>query len=312
MPLSSLHLGEQLGSGGEGAVYAVQNRPGLAFKRFYRPVVNARSLQALVEFPRSLAEDSRARLLRQSAWPLSSVTDGPAAVGFLMNLVPAQFFGRTAAGPKLRELQYLLYSPKPLWGAITPPDAAGRVQIAREFVALMRILQASSVTLGDISMRNLLWSPGSPPEIFILDCDSAVLPGVPPVMPKPVQTPDWDDPQLPAAGPDLDSDRYKIALVVGRILAADAATRPGEPVRLRPDIPENIARLVLECFSAAAGNHGSRPDLSRWAQALSGREMITVKPPAPLPPAPQLPRTALDKREPRETIPLPPYGSGGP
>jgi hypothetical protein len=49
---------------------------------------------------------------------------------------------------------------------------------------------------------------------------------------------------------------------------------------------------------------------NRWAQVLSGRKMITVVPPAPLPPPPQLPQADIDRRGPRETIQLPPYSTG--
>jgi DNA-binding helix-hairpin-helix protein with protein kinase domain len=307
--LSSLQLGEKLGSGGQGEVHRVKNPPGLAFKRYFSPAINADSLRALVEFPDSLDPFVRAALLAQTAWPQARVTDGGRVVGFLMQQVPTSFMGRSAAGPKLRELQYLLYPPKPMWGDIKPLDAAGRVQLAHTFVNLMRALHDHSMVLGDISLRNLLWSPGSPPQMFILDCDGAHLLGYPPVLPQP-ETPGWEDPNKPATGLDLDTDRYKVACAVGRILAAMAEIRPGEPLTPLPGTPPNVAKLVQECFKDADGPHGTRPTLSRWAQALTGRDMITMPSLTPPPPPPPLlPMAEMDGRRARETMPLPPFGS---
>ena len=309
--LGSLQLGDKLGSGGQGEVHRVTNRQGLVFKRYFLTTLNADSLRALVEFPDSLDAFDRTALLTQAAWPQCRVTDGGRVVGFLMQEVPAPFFGRTTAGPKLRELQYLLYQPKPMWGDITPLDPMGRIQVAHALVKLMRSLHEHFMVLGDISMRNLLWSPGNPPQIFILDCDGAHLAGHQPVLPQP-ETPGWEDPHKPATGMDVDTDCYKIACAVGRILAAHPEIRPGEQLRLLPSIPANIAALAQAAFRDAAGTHGTRPALTRWAQALAGREMITLpklSPPPQRPPS--LPQVDVDRRDgPRDTIPLPPFGSG--
>lgn len=310
VPASALKLGDLLGSGGEGEVRVVRNRPGMVFKRYFGASINSAALRAMAAFPGALPPDAREVLESSAAWPLACVTDGPAAVGFLMNRVPGQFTGTTVAGTKLRELQYLLYEPKPMWGEITPPDEDGRVEIARAFVSLMRTLQDHSVVLGDISMTNLLWSPGKAGRIFLIDCDSAKLPGHPPVTAKVVQTPEWDDPLMPPAGPDLDTDRYKVAMVVGRILSASAGIRPGAQLAVLPGVSAAIAEPLRVCFADAGGAHGTRPPLTRWAQALSGRKMLQVAPPAPLLPPPPIPPAVIDRRGPRETIQLPPFGSG--
>jgi len=306
-PLGSLDRGVRLGSGGQGEVFRVRNRPGEVLKLYFRQVTNPDSLKALVDFPGSLDAADRQALLRQAAWPLGRVTKHGQVVGFLMKEVPAQFVGHTTAGPKLRELQYLLYPRKPLWGDIAPLDTNGRIEVAQAFVALLRILQENSMVIGDISMRNLLWSPGFPAQICMIDCDSPTRVGRRPVMPH-SQTPDWTDPHMPRTGPDLDTDRYKVALVVGRILTGTADVRPGRPLSLRPDLPESIARPLRECFDAAAGAHGTRPDATRWARALSGRETILLAPPPPVrTPLPPLPMIDVDRRGPRGTIPLRPH-----
>lgn len=306
IPLGSLRIGKRLGAGGQGEVLQLLSHSGMVFKRYYFTNVDAQSLRALVQFPESLQPAARDSLLSQAAWPRTCVTDGGRTTGFLMAEAPRQFIGMSAAGPKLRELQYLLFQPKPFWGDIKPLDAKGRVQAARAFVALVQLLHDHSVVLGDISMSNLLWCPGAPAKIFLIDCDSACKAGLPPVLRQP-QTADWDDPTMPHTGPDLDSDRYKVALVVGRILAASYRVRPGEPLAFVPGLPENVAALARACFADAAGPRHSRPDLSRWEQALSAREMITLVPPQPPPPPVSQPMApSNDERGPRESIQLRP------
>jgi DNA-binding helix-hairpin-helix protein with protein kinase domain len=173
VPLASLHLGDPLGQGGEGKVFRLLNRPGEVLKRYYAENVNGATVDALVAFPRTLQAAERDALSRQSAWPLARVTKHGKTVGVLMKEVPGAFMGRTQAGPRPRELQYLLFPRKPLWGDITPLGTAGRIEVAQAFAALVRIFHDHGMVVGDISMLNLLWSPGVLPQIYLIDCDSS-------------------------------------------------------------------------------------------------------------------------------------------
>lgn len=310
VPMSSLKLGELLGSGGQGRVFRVANRPGTVLKDYYYTNANGQSLQALVDFPYSLDPRDRDLLFSQTAWPRACVTENGATRGFLMDEVPAPFFGRVQNGKmKLHELQYLLYPHNTMWGEIRPLDATGRLQLARDLIALVRLLHEHSIVFGDISMRNILWRPGNPTGIFLLDCDSAGRLGLPPVLRQP-QTVDWDDPHMPSTGPDLDTDRYKVALAIGRMLAGSHAVRPGDPWMPMSGIPVKVADKVRDCFTDAAMPHNSRPALTRWEQVLSEREVIEVKPimPPVLGPAPPMlglaPIDSSSAQRPRESIPV--------
>lgn len=309
---AALKLGEMLDKGGQGEVWTLTDRPDHVFKRYFMPNVNTSALEGLVGFPLRLRPSEQRTLQECTAWPTEIVTAKQQAVGFVMRRVPGEFVARTASAKgQLRELQYLLYEPKPLWGDIEPLDADDRVELVRAFVELVRILHRHTVVLGDISMRNILWAPGDPPRLFVLDCDSARFESSPSVLPQ-ANTPDWDDPYGPPGSSDLDSDRYKLALFAGRVLSRDAYVRPGQELHLLPDLENPIADLARKSFERAGGARGSRPDADEWARALSGRASIALTPPAPRAPVPLLPMAEMDSRGEREMIQLRPLPPGRP
>jgi DNA-binding helix-hairpin-helix protein with protein kinase domain len=303
--LHDLRLGGELGTGGQGKVHALLGEgDGYVYKEYIASGVNGAALKRLVELPAEMSQTDRGALLRQAAWPLARVVDGAAVKGFIMRKVPQEFYGRTASKPRLREVQYLLYEPKAMWGDIAPPGAEGRLGIARNIVALFRLLHARRLVVGDVSMNNLLWSPAG--AVFLLDCDGIRETGAKPVLQQPF-TPDWDDPQQPSTGPDLDTDRYKLAMLVARILTRTSALRPGDPVRFVDGVPERIAGEVSARFADAAGPRGVRPDAAHWARALDERGVIELGPLPPVRKPPSLPQAPLDgRRGERPVIHLPP------
>jgi DNA-binding helix-hairpin-helix protein with protein kinase domain len=277
----SLRLGEELGKGGQGRVLRAATRSAvpLVFKQYIVPGADPAALQELVDLPSSLSPPERYRLLAQTAWPLARVMRRGALRGFLMRAIPSEFIGSNSAGdPKLRELQYLLYEPKPMWGGIVPPEigTAVRLAVATEFTRLMHLLHGKSLVLGDVSMRNILWVPDDPARIFVIDCDGVRKLGGRPVLPQ-AETPDWNDPQKPAVGPDLDTDRYKLALLVGRVLARKPYIRPdGRELNLVPGLPGELVTRVTALWKQAADPRGTRPDAAQWLMALDGHSEIAL------------------------------------
>lgn len=303
---SDLTLGDELGRGGQGRVVRIEGpEQGYVFKQYIVPGADPAALKRLVDLPASLQPADQRRLREQSAWPLARVRNGGVVSGFVMREIPGHFFGQNAAGrPKARELQYLLYEPKPAWGDITPLDIGGRIAFAREFGFLVRLLHDRHLVIGDISMSNLLWSHGDPPGVFLLDCDGIRLLGAPPVL-RQAETPDWADPKAPPSGLDLDSDRYKLALVIGRVLTRTADLHPEAELPPLPGVPPRVVRAVTELWRQAAGEHGVRPDAQQWLMALSERGEITLPVPPPVRQRPAIPMAELDDSTARRgSIPL--------
>ncbi|MEW2352980.1 hypothetical protein [Spirillospora sp. NPDC029432] len=294
-PRSGLLLADEpLGEGGQGVVWRVGGSEKLVYKEYLRNAGTpfAPALVDLVESGRRLPDTDSRALLDQSAWPLARVVHEGAVTGFLMREIPAEFAGSIGGKRRPLELQYLLYKPNHAWRSLHLPDGAGRVQIAMAAVRLIDLLHGHGFVLGDISFRNLLWSQSQPYRIFMLDCDGVRRHGGEPVLPQ-AQTPEWEDPHLPPTGLDLDTDRYKVALLVGRVLSRDAYVRPGKDLQLLEGIDPHIADAVTRLFAKAAGPHGFRPTAREWLQALSGRKYIAVqRPPVRVeqpPPSPAAP-----------------------
>lgn len=298
---------QSLGEGGQGVVTRVPGPEQLVYKEYMSHVgkVNGTALAQLIEFIHGLDPQEHRVLMEQCAWPVARVVDGDRVTGFLMPLLPDDFYWTIGGSRKPVELQYLLYKPNWAWKDKPQPDIRGRVEIALSAARLVEKLHHYGWVIGDISFRNLLWRPSPPHRIYMIDCDGLRRHGCEPVLQQ-AHTPDWDDPHQPSTGPDLDTDRYKLALLVARVLSRNASLRPGQDLILLPGLDEAIANAVKELFLRARGPHGTRPVASEWVQALTGRKWIAVTPPSvrrpptsTRPTAPLLTPTAR-----RGTIPL--------
>ncbi|GGL56739.1 hypothetical protein [Planomonospora parontospora] len=278
-----------LNEGGQGFVFRV-NGPGSLVYKEYKPqagAVDSAVLADFVEFGVGLSAEDRTRLFSACAWPVARVVSGGRITGFLMPEVPRDFYGTVGGETRLVELQYLLFEPKWAWQDLHQPDIAGRVEIALAFATLVDFLHGHGFVIGDISARNLLWRPGVPYGVFALDCDGFRRHGSDPVT-KQAHTVDWDDPYGPRSGPDLDTDRYKLALALGRMLSRNAHVRPGKQLSLLPGLEPRLARRVTELFDRAAGPYGTRPIATEWVQAIRGRQWTPVSRP-PISSTPVLP-----------------------
>lgn len=272
-----LTLGAVLGKGGQGRVYELAGQPTLVYKQYLAPPPRPAALDDLIAFPSRLAPGAAALLLRYAAWPLATVHRQDELCGMIMPRVPYRYAGRTSAGMKLRELQYLLYPYRPMWGEITPPGTADRLRIVAAFTSLVDLLQAHEIVLGDISFSNLLWTVERRAAVYVIDCDSAHRQAGPALLHQ-AETPAWTDPLRGAAPADLDTDRYKLALVIGRVLAQVPDARPGDDLPLADDLPERTKELVRARFAEAAGARGTRPAPRAWLSALYGGAAVRLRP----------------------------------
>jgi DNA-binding helix-hairpin-helix protein with protein kinase domain len=262
-----LQLGQRLGVGGQGEVRALANRRDLVYKQYLQPLRDPEPLTSLIAARDLLAGADRQMLDACTSWPQAIVVNEGQTIGLLMVRLPDRFYGQLAQGPRPRELQYALYPPKPGWAGMGTPSDEDRWGLAAHIARLFSFLHRIGVVLGDVSMTNAVWSVNPIPELFLLDCDSVRLSGQMSSMTH-ATTIDWDDP-LNSREPTLDTDRYKLALFIGRLLSATPYWRPGQslPPVGRVGQPHEMQQLEL-LFERAAGKAGTRPTAHEWAAAL--------------------------------------------
>ncbi|WP_406169890.1 hypothetical protein [Streptomyces sp. NBC_00996] len=305
VPLGSLTLGTRVGDGGQGEVYDVDGPGRLLYKSYREPQkVDGAELAALVTLRQGLAPADRDRLDREAAWPLCRVVNGGRVTGFLMYRAPDSMTWRTSRGEaRLTELSYLLRAPKAAWHAVPQPSPAERYALAVAAVELFQWLHALGLVVGDVSQANVLWAARPGPAPYLLDCDGVRLVGRPPVLEQ-ADTPDWHDPLAAPGAVTVDSDRYKVALVVGRVLSQDAYVAPGKPLRpLSGVLDDRRENAVTALWEQAAGPRGSRPHLAQWRTALAGRDTIKLIAAEPAP-KPAVDRTKFDGPRSRGRISL--------
>lgn len=308
IPLGDLRLRDRVGDGGQGEVHDLDGRPDVLYKA-YRPALRpgGDALAALVGIRRALDPAERDWLDRRAAWPLCRVTDpatGGRITGFLMHRAPDTMTWRAANGDtKLTELAYLLRPAKPAWQAVVQPTPGQRHALAVALVELLDRLHALGLVLGDLSQANVLWTVRPEPAVYLLDCDGARLAGREPVLAQ-AETVDWNDPKAPPGAVTADSDRYKTALAVGRILAQDPYTAPGRSFTPLPGVLDDRQdAAVRRLLDRAAGDFGTRPGTGEWRTALAGRETIRLIAARPAP-RPAIDPSKFDGARRRGTIDL--------
>ena len=149
-----LRLARELGRGGEGAVYSLENAPNLVAKVYRRPPGAAKS-----EKLRSMVRRATAQLMRVAAWPMDVLLDEQgAAVGFLMRKVSA------------REDIHELYSPKSRRQKFPNADFRFVVRVATNLARAFGQVHALGNVIGDVNHGNAL--VGRDGTVVLIDCDS--------------------------------------------------------------------------------------------------------------------------------------------
>lgn len=282
--LSHLQIGELVGAGGQGEVLEVTGTD-LLYKRYRDPSrTNGEALAALAAFRQRLSPWDRAFLDSVAAWPLCRVTQGGQSVGLLMRRAPGSLSWRTPQGTtKLLELQYLIHAPKAGFRTVPQPAPWERRALALAYVRVVDWFHRRGMVLGDISHANVLWGLRPEPRVHFLDCDSCRPLGSAAVQAA-ADTPDWNDPLTPAFRHDFESDAYKIALVVARIVTQNPYIAPGQRLDPVPGcLNEQQEASVRVLFAEAAGDRRMRPIPSEWLNILDGHDTGAPERPGSVP-----------------------------
>jgi len=283
----------KLGGGGQGDVYRAPNvrisfAASAAFKEYkpaWRGKVDFSALEAMAAFlgGRSFTEGSE--LVERVAWPTKIVTDAGASVGFLMPEVPAEFLVPIALPSGARQsvlagFQLLLNPPSYLARLGISVTERDRYLLLAEIAESLALFHRYDIAVGDLSPKNVLFSLTPSPRCFFVDADAMRLAGRGAM--DQAETPDWEISTVSSEElATLATDRYKLGLLVLRLLAGDQSTR--DPSALPPSVPADVRDLLVRSLSA---NPSPRLAPSAWVGPLrSAAVSASTAVPVPAKPA---------------------------
>jgi DNA-binding helix-hairpin-helix protein with protein kinase domain len=151
----SLHLGRELGRGGEGVVHELPSHPDWVAKRYHQ-APDAAKQQKL----RLMAEAIDSPLRNYAAWPEETLhlgENGP-VIGFTMQRIE----GRLPI--------HMLYSPAQRRESFPQARFDFLVFVARNIAAAFATLHEHGHVLGDVNQGNVL--VGADSRVILIDCDS--------------------------------------------------------------------------------------------------------------------------------------------
>lgn len=285
-----------LGEGGEGAVYALTASPNIAYKEYttksdgWSP--NEAGYNALRRALNQMPTDDRELILARTAWPETAVMEGSRFVGILMRRIPESFLCSMTASKRVktlvRDFNFLIYPEhvkrKGVQYDFSSPPRATLLSCALAFAQTAEALHRNHIVMGDISGSNAAWQM-SDPGVIIFDCDSFSTTTNRPICIE-KETPEWIDP-LHHAGTNLYTDRYKIGLMLYRMMTGTQTSAPTDDdlARLESMYPEAPRLAPTIDKSLRAVNSSDRPTASEWVAAIEGEpydETLRVsQPPSP-------------------------------
>ncbi len=295
-------LGEltKIGQGGQGIVYRAPNvktkfAASMVYKE-YKPQTRSEidftalaAMPALVE--ESLTYAQAERLISIAAWPCALVEDDSTPTGFVMPVIPEEFFIAltTAKGVSscTAEFQHLLNHSSIVAARGINIDDAQRYALLRETASALAFLHKHGVCVGDISPKNLLFCLTPHEAVYFIDCDAMRINGVS-ALPQ-VETPGWNTP----AGEELATlytDTYKLGLLALRLLTGDQDTT--NPGHLPATTPAQLRQIITDTLTKPAHQ---RPLPEAWTNILANaiehaqHQQKTPTPASAAPAAPPVP-----------------------
>src|ERR1700739_1772275 len=181
----------KIGQGGQGVVYRAPNvktkfASSMVYKEYKTQTLAEIDFTTLAAMP-ALVEDSLSyaqaeRLISIAAWPCAIVEDAGTPTGFVMPAIPDEFFFplTTVKGVSTTtaEFQHLLNHRSVLAARGIDIDDVQRFTLLREVASGLGVIPHNGGCVGDISPKNLLFSPTPQEAVYFIDCDAMRINGV--------------------------------------------------------------------------------------------------------------------------------------
>jgi len=260
------------------------------------------ALSQLVAVRWGLDAGERATLDAVAAWPVAVVEgDDGAVVGCLVPLAPHPFYYVPSDDSKQNKVpqsvKWLVVAPKRARragaAAVSERDLVARCTVLARVCLLLELLHRRGVVFGDLSDRSVLFGVGDVAEAFVVGGEGAV---VTDASGRPVDADEgvvrtqrnsagWAAPESwTAEGGDgkadasmstapsvqtIDTDRYKLALLILRVLApaGDGLERSRDADRIVSMLDEDGQRMMRD---GLGDDPARRPGASAWYSYLRG------------------------------------------
>lgn len=297
---TSIHLGSQIGSGGEGAVYNVIDNDEVVAKIYHPHRLN----QALINKVNAMVlnppvDDTKTLNHISIAWPTSTIINGHHdTVGYLMPKLTASGSLYDLIQPQQRQKRHSKLNHRHLY------------RTARNIALAMKAIHDKNYVIGDINFNNILFSDVA--LVTMIDCDSMqVIEHDGTVHYCVVGVPDYTPPEL--QGADFRSqirtanhDAFGLAVLIFQLLMQGfhpytGRAKPGtpdveqshiyciknqifpyidnqlyEPPKVAPHfdaLPASIRQLFIRAFTQI----DNRPTPKEWIKVIGSVEERLVK-----------------------------------
>lgn len=286
---SSLGLGDELGSGGQGTVFRLTEylplgdcKP-LVYKKYNDHTlrdscIEIPALRSLITMPYAMDETSRELVDRRMVWPLQMVIDGGKPKGVIMREIDSSFFLeiRTRSGLTKREdrnSQWLVVSEAQCQNSsVSFPTTEERLRVCTDLAELLACLhqEGLGIVFGDLNPMNVLYRNSENDSVMMIDCDAVRRVGSAPI----VAQRDYDDWAAPEKGHSVDTDVYKFALFV---LCSMNPRKYAVAYRSFTQMQERLHHLgsladeLGEMIRMSLGDRGDRPSMTEWFEVLRAR-----------------------------------------
>lgn len=263
----ALVRGEQVGSGGQGSVSLLRDRPDLVVKRFRG------SSHGSIDAYRRLQDLSERVSVPgvEVVWPENPVCEHNRIVGYTMPRIGERFVVEVASQRKLAEFSLALAN-KGMFEPSRSPSPQQMMELLQLVALFVDQLHKHDFIYGDISHKNFLYAL-DPVGVQVLDVDTMRQLGQDNLVAcRGAYTPDWKDPDERTSG--FNTDRYRFALLVHRYLVARS-------LQALPSMDQEDPRIeglndvenahVGSLLRRAAAGSGGRPTMAEWCMALGVR-----------------------------------------
>ncbi|MFI7596597.1 hypothetical protein [Actinoplanes sp. NPDC049681] len=267
-------------AGESDGIWRVPAWPGHLFKRLNAEAarkLDITMLDRLVAQPQMLTDPGDRRLIDEAtSWPASRIVDRGATIGVLTPEAPAAFSVSWLAKARTNPNRYgpipVDYLAKPnAWLAergIPQQSAADRAATCLSLARVACLFERCGIVYADWSYANAFWHP-TQHIVYVFDLDGCSYGSRPHVF-----TPEFEDPLTPDRSPvDTYTDRYRVALLVGRMLTGKR--RKDEVYAalgfMSGAVPQTLLRML------DAGVRTDRPSIADLTRSF-GQAVPTARP----------------------------------